>query len=178
MNKTMNKTVYLTLLSAGLMLSGCGEFSNNRVAAPDPAAEPVSAEAAPVGEGTTAGPATSRLLKVARSQLGTPYRYGGNSPGKGFDCSGFTSWVYRQVGVKLPRTAAAQYRHSQRVKKAELKRGDLLFFRIDGRSVSHVAIYAGDGRFIHAPSSGKKVSFARLDNPYWTRVWVGGGRVI
>lgn len=175
----MNKTVYLILLSASLMLlSACGEFNHQRQrTAASPAPVPGKAVVAKAPQGTT-GAERQKVMKVARDLLGTPYRYGGTTPRKGFDCSGFTSWVFRQVGVQLPRTAAAQYQRSHRIRRAELKVGDLLFFKIDGRKISHVAIYAGDDRFIHAPSSGKKVSFGTLDNPYWIKHWVGSGRYL
>lgn len=114
----------------------------------------------------TAGGDRERLLAVARRQLGTPYRYGGSAPG-GFDCSGLVQFAHRQVGIAVPRTARAQWRRARVPNRRHLLPGDLLFFEIGPRKRRHVAIYEGHGRFIHAPSSGKTVSRASLDNPFW-----------
>ncbi|HEB67335.1 MAG TPA: NlpC/P60 family protein [Gammaproteobacteria bacterium] len=119
-----------------------------------------------------------RLLAIAMEMLGTPYRYGGRSPREGFDCSGLVQYTHRQAGIDVPRTARAQYNASKPVSRRRLRPGDLVFFRIDGRRISHVGIYLGDGRFIHAPSSGRKVTTARLDDPYWRRHYSGAGRFV
>lgn len=119
----------------------------------------------------------NQVLAVTHTLLGTPYRYGGASP-SGFDCSGLVQYVYREAGMAVPRTAAEQLRHAHRVQLSELRPGDLVFFRLSGRKISHVGIYVGGGRFIHAPSSGKPVSYARLENPYWTKRLVAAGRFI
>jgi len=119
-----------------------------------------------------------RLLATALDLLGTPYRYGGRSPREGFDCSGFVQYIHRQAGIAVPRTTRAQYNASRPVSRRRLQPGDLVFFRIDGRRISHVGIYLGEGRFIHAPSSGKRVSTARLDDPYWRRHYSGAGRFV
>ena len=100
--------------------------------------------------------------------VGKPYKYGGASPA-GFDCSGLVHYSYRQAGLSVPRSTAEQRRLSQRIKQAELKPGDLLFFDERGKKHSHVGIYVGDGRFVHAPSSGKSVRNDTLDNPYWRK---------
>jgi len=110
--------------------------------------------------------------------MGTPYRYGGSDPREGFDCSGLVQYTHRQAGIAVPRTARAQYNASRPVSRRQLRPGDLVFFRIDGRRISHVGIYLGDGRFIHAPSSGQKVTTARLDDPYWRRHYSGAGRFV
>lgn len=115
------------------------------------------------------------VVAVASSLLGTPYHYGGSSP-RGFDCSGLVYYTYRQVGVPVPRTAQAQQRHATPVSLNGIRPGDLLFFKHGYRRVSHVGIYTGRGQFIHAPSSGKRVSYASLDNPYWQRRLVAAGR--
>jgi cell wall-associated NlpC family hydrolase len=112
---------------------------------------------------------------VASEMVGTPYRLGGETP-RGFDCSGLVHYAYGQAGVSVPRLTREQYKGSRRVSLDQLQPGDLVFFRIRGGRLSHVGIYAGDGRFIHAPSRGKRVRYARLDNPYWRKRWVGAGR--
>lgn len=156
----------LMLLSLGLMalLSGCGSA---------PVRAPHSTP--PVASAGAAAPA-DRAVHAAYSQLGTPYRYGGSSP-DGFDCSGLVQYAYGRAGVAVPRTTGQQLRHARPVPLSELRPGDLLFFRLSWRKVSHVGIYAGDGRFIHAPSSGKHVSEASLDNPYWRERVTAAGRV-
>ena len=114
-------------------------------------------------------------LDIAAGMLGTPYRYGGASP-RGFDCSGLVYFAYRKAGIPVPRTTGAQLHYAHPVHPSRLRPGDLLFFRLTSRTVSHVGIYAGDGRFIHAPSRGKRVSYASLDNPYWQQRIVAAGR--
>jgi len=119
---------------------------------------------------------SSEAVVQAVAQLGTPYRWGGESAQRGFDCSGLTQHAYQAADLALPRTSYQQYRATRRIARDELRPGDLVFFRLNGRRVDHVGIYVGGERFIHAPSKGKTVSFARLDNGYWARRYMGGGR--
>jgi cell wall-associated NlpC family hydrolase len=107
------------------------------------------------------------------SQIGRPYRYGGNSR-SGFDCSGLVQYSHEQAGITVPRTTGGQWRHGRPVSQSGLRPGDLVFFSIGPGKARHVGIYEGGGVFIHAPSSGKKVSRASLDNPYWRDRLVGG----
>jgi len=109
----------------------------------------------------------AKIFSIAQNFLGVPYRYGGVDP-SGFDCSGLVQFSHRHVGVNVPRTTAEQYKAVHPVTRSELKPGDLIFFRIQ-RRVSHVGIYAGQGKFIHAPSSGKHVKFSDLNGPYWQK---------
>ena len=118
---------------------------------------------------------STAIVSMARSELGVPYVYGGRTP-KGFDCSGLVYYVYRHAGLNVPRTANAQFYASHPVKLADIEPGDLVFFEIDGDAQMHVGIYAGNGVFIHAPETGEKVSYARLDNPYWKARFAGAGR--
>jgi cell wall-associated NlpC family hydrolase len=119
---------------------------------------------------STASPKGSadRAAASAQKMVGKPYKYGGASP-SGFDCSGLILFSYRQAGVSLPHNTEQQRRVAQRVKLAELKRGDLLFFDQEGKKHSHVGIYLGERRFVHAPSSGKHVRNDSLDSPYWKK---------
>ena len=119
----------------------------------------------------------SLVINMARTQLGVDYKYGGKSPDEGFDCSGLVYYSFRQAGVSLPRTAMGQYRYTRPVKKSHLRRGDLVFFRIYRSRISHVGIYLGNKRFIHAPSTGKSVSIASLDTPYWRKRFIRAGRI-
>jgi cell wall-associated NlpC family hydrolase len=114
------------------------------------------------------------VLNEALEMLVTPYRYGGHNP-HGFDCSGLVYYSHQQAGIRVPRTAEEQRLRARPVALDTLRPGDLLFFRLAGRKVNHVGIYAGDGRFVHAPSSGKSVSMASLNNPYWERHLIGAG---
>jgi murein DD-endopeptidase len=114
-------------------------------------------------------------LDVAVLQLGTPYRYGGSTP-HGFDCSGLVYYAYRRAGLRVPRSTLAQYRHAQPVTLRHLQPGDLLFFKRRFHSISHVGIYAGNGRFLHAPSKGRVVSYDSLKDPYWRKRLVAAGR--
>lgn len=121
--------------------------------------------------------AATEAIIQAMSQLGTAYQWGGASVGKGFDCSGLTSYVYQQADINLPRTARDQYAFTARVGKSQLKPGDLLFFKIRSRKIDHVGIYIGNDRFIHAPRKGEHVQYAKLNDAYWRRHFAGAGRV-
>ena len=116
------------------------------------------------------------IAALADSQLGAKYKYGGNSP-KGFDCSGLVYYTHSRVGISVPRTAHEQAQRATPVAYKSLRKGDLLFFRIYGKRITHVGIYAGNNRFIHAPSSGKRVSYASIDDRYWRRRLVKTGRL-
>ena len=114
------------------------------------------------------------LVQTASGFLGVPYRWGGTDREDGFDCSGLTMVCYRLNGLDLPRVSRSQFRKGRPVAKADLKPGDLVFFATHGgRRVSHVGIYIGQGKFIHAPRTGKTVRVARLSNPYFERTFVG-----
>ena len=111
--------------------------------------------------------ARHQVVSLAGQLIGTPYRYGGNSR-RGFDCSGLVQYTHRNAGVNVPRTTASQWSQARVPERENLLPGDLLFFTIGIRKARHVGIYESDGVFIHAPSSGKHVSRASLDNPYWS----------
>jgi cell wall-associated NlpC family hydrolase len=115
----------------------------------------------------------ARVVGFARHLLGVRYSYGGSSPAGGFDCSGFTRFVYAHFGIDLPHYSGAQFGLGRSVSRAALKPGDLVFF--DG--LGHVGIYVGDGRFIHAPHSGTSVSIDPLAGWYGAR-YDGARRVI
>jgi cell wall-associated NlpC family hydrolase len=119
--------------------------------------------------------AGERVVGIAQGFIGTPYRYGGDNP-RGFDCSGLVFYSFERMGVKVPRTAADQRKAAELVKRSSLEPGDLVFFRSSKGRVDHVGIYAGDGRFIHAPNSGSVVSYAYLDDPYYRSHYVSAGR--
>lgn len=123
--------------------------------------------------------AANAVLMRALSLVGTPYTYGGNTPDSGFDCSGLVNYVYRDMlDLRLPRTsrdlAAVQ---GPRIAPERLTAADLVFFGSGGR-VTHVGIYVGEGRFVHAPSTGGTVRLDRLDGPYWRDHYSGAKRVL
>ncbi len=125
-----------------------------------------------------ANPARYRVVATAKKQIRKKYRWGGSTPRTGFDCSGLTLYAFKSANIHLPRTAAAQYKHTKRVSLSKLQAGDLIFFhtRRTRARVNHVGIYLGNGKFIHAPRKGKRVSIAKLSK-YWRRKAVGAGRV-
>ncbi len=116
------------------------------------------------------------IARAAESELGAPYRYGGTGP-DAFDCSGLVYFVHRRMGLEVPRTAAQQFAAATPVKQKDLRPGDLVFFRLAGRKVSHVGIYTGDDRFVHAPQSGGEVRVASLEEEYFRRRYAGAGRL-
>jgi cell wall-associated NlpC family hydrolase len=115
------------------------------------------------------------VSKVALSAVGVPYRIGGSTPEKGFDCSGLVFWAYARNGVKVPRTAAEQSGLGSSVRRAELKPGDILVFKI--KSGLHTAVYVGENRFVHSPSSGKKVRVDNISGNYWKTRLLAARRV-
>lgn len=123
------------------------------------------------------GPDTGRaVVERARAYAGASYRPGGAGP-DGFDCSGFVQYLYGGIGIALPRTAATQFEVGRAVDASRLAPGDLVFFRTEGRRVSHVGVAVGDGTFIHAPNARSRVRVDRLDLPYWQQRYAGARRI-
>ncbi len=146
---------------------------------PEPVAKTAVTKKGPENSSSIAGPVKSSgliALDTARKMLGVSYRYGGADQ-RGFDCSGLVQFSFSHAGVKVPRTSQDIFRISQLVSPKDMQPGDLVFFSISANKVSHVGIYADHRRFIHSPSSGKGVSYASLDNPYWQERLVGVGRL-
>lgn len=118
-----------------------------------------------------------QIVALAKKNLGIPYKWGGTSPSSGFDCSGFVYYVLNTLGIKASRTLSSMYTQGTEVSKSELKPGDVVFFKNTYKSgLSHVGIYVGDGKFIHAPHSGKVVSYADLYSDYYTSHYYGAVR--
>lgn len=150
----MRHSLLFPLFCGGLLLAGC-------------ASEPVATR-----RGTALGTDAS---SVAAAMVGKPYRYGGHDP-KGFDCSGLVYYSYRQAGLTVPRTTPALRQRTQKVSAERLARGDLVFFNQEGKFSSHVGIYLGEGRFVHAPSRGKNVRVDRVSDAYWQKHFVDARR--
>jgi cell wall-associated NlpC family hydrolase len=142
--------IALALAGAALLLQGCGT----------------------TGDRALSGP-RSELVTAALSQVGTPYRLGGNSPREGLDCSGLTAYAHRAAGLKIPRMAADQRRTAKPIGERPGP-GDLVFFRIPPGG-EHVGLMVDGERFVHASTSRQRVQLARLDSPYWRRHYVGAG---
>jgi hypothetical protein len=126
------------------------------------------------------GAPPSRVVDLARSQIGRPYVWGGASPATSFDCSGLVQWAYRQVGVSLPRTAQQQYDATARLRPDQLRPGDLVFFANTYPShewVTHVGLYVGNGRMVNAPTRGDVIREMDVFTGFWGAHYTGGGRV-
>jgi NlpC/P60 family/S-layer homology domain len=118
-----------------------------------------------------------KLIPVAKKYLGVPYKWGGTTV-SGFDCSGYITTVYKEIGIALPRTSSSMYNTGSSVSKKDLRVGDLVFFNTYGSGVSHVGIYIGENEFIHA-SSNKGVTISNVNDPYyWAGRYVGAKRVL
>ncbi|HEX7663335.1 MAG TPA: C40 family peptidase [Polyangiaceae bacterium] len=153
------------LALAALLISGCGSAPHR--------SQP------PLLPGSTRANAANAVLFRAMGLVGTPYVYGGNTPQGGFDCSGLVGYVFHDAaGVALPRTSSEMGDlRARKLDRSELQEGDLVFFA-DGRRVSHVGIYVGGSRFVHAPNKGGTVRLDRLDASWWNEHFVYGKRVL
>lgn len=143
----------------------------NRLLAPGASGDIAGAPAAEQGR-------IKSVMQRALALLGTPYRWGGSEPDKGFDCSGLVGYVFRNaLGIELPRVSREMAKTGELVTdKAKLAAGDLVFFGRRGR-VDHVGIYVGEGQFVHAPSRGKDVQVSSLDTGYWSGKFMQARRV-
>lgn len=118
------------------------------------------------------------LMLQAMSLMGIAYRFGGNNPNQGFDCSGFIRYIFQKsVGISLPRTASEQARAGRPVSRTDIQPGDVLFFNTRGFDYSHNALYLGNGKFIHAPRTGKNIEIANLSSSYWSSRFNGARRM-
>jgi len=153
-----------------LLLAACSTQQARRASAPPPRYLP------PIARGIAR---PNDILFRAIGLVGTPYRWGGNTPESGFDCSGLIDYVFREVaGVSLPRVVQEIYAvNLADVPRDRLAGGDLVFFHTFGDGPSHIGIYVGQDRFVHAPNEGGTVRLDLLTNPYWTKHFVGGRRV-
>lgn len=164
----------LVFATAVLMAACGGKQVRSPASSPQPAQQrhwPVVAPANPAA----ANSVTIRAIGL----VGTPYRYGGNTPEGGFDCSGLVNYVYSDMlDMRLPRTTRDLFAwQGPRIAPEKLAAGDLVFFGSRG-GVTHVGIYVGEGRFVHAPSSGGTVRLDHLDGHYWRDHYTGSRRIL
>lgn len=149
----------IAIIVFSLIVSGCGsspKYNNNK-----------------------ASVTKQTVITTAKSMLGVKYRYGGTSPNRGFDCSGLVQYSHRSAGINIPRTTSQQYRAAIRISRRYLKAGDLVFFKTTpSRGISHVGIYLGNNKFIHAPSSGKRVKISSMNDKYWKKRFRSAGRIL
>jgi murein DD-endopeptidase len=156
----LNKKLFLVILACSLSIifSACASTQPARL---------VEGDSPAAGE---------KAAATARSMIGRPYRFKGESP-EGFDCSGLVRYSYLTAGMELPHGTSALFKISSPVRFDDIRKGDLLFFTQRGRKYSHVGISIGGDRFVHAPSSGKRVREDNLDNPYWKKHFLGARRL-
>lgn len=162
-----------------LLLSACAGNPHKREATFKPSRSSL-ANLPPLAPSAASTGAANDVLFRAIALVGTPYRWGGNTPAGGFDCSGLVDYIYRTAtGRKLPRTshemAAMQGRNVRHM--TQLASGDLVFFTVNG-GISHVGVYVGKGRFVHAPNSGGTVRLDDIDGNYWRDHFAYGKRVL
>lgn len=172
-------TRWLSLGAALLLLGACAsspQRSGNTTRDSHSALAGLPARAPSAASASAANDVLFRAIAL----VGTPYRWGGNTPASGFDCSGLVDYIYREaLGRKLPRTShdmAAMDGHNVR-RMTQLASADLVFFT-SGGSISHVGVYVGKGRFVHAPNSGGTVRLDNIDGPYWREHFAYGKRVL
>lgn len=163
MNRSTALTLYLAGLAASLTLQGC--------AVPQPFVPSTPVRPAVVPSASVGNEVAIRAISL----LGSPYEWGGSGPTT-FDCSGLVRFIHDQLGIFVPRTAAEQYSVATPVNIHDLEPGDLLFFRIKG-TISHVAIYTGEGRFVHAPQTGRPVELRMMDDEFYRERLAGAGRL-
>jgi len=169
------KTAHYALLLIASLAAGCGGGDAVRRDAPSRAV--VATREWPVVTPDDPARANAVLMR-AIGLVGTPYRWGGNTPESGFDCSGLVNYVFRDMAnVALPRTSRDLAAQGPRIQPERLAAADLVFFA-NGGTVTHVGIYVGEGRFVHAPSTGGTVRLDHLDGPYWVSHYAGARRVL
>lgn len=160
------------LLLASLLVCACGQ--KNNTAGSDVASLSISPNRSLLPENNPAD--SNRLVKKAKSAIGTPYVSGGTQPG-GFDCSGLVKWAYNSVGVDVPRTAREQAAVGEKVRHVEdMRAGDIVAFRHPKRGY-HTGIYVGDGKFVHSPRKRSTVRINSLSDPYFSKTLLGARRV-
>ena len=153
----------LRILAFALLLTACASVDSGRTA----------------NYKSTPAAVRPALIDYAHSLIGVPYKQGGISPNTGFDCSGFVMHVYgKKAGIHLPHNAKSISEYGSRIKRADLRPGDLVFYNTLGNDFSHVGVYIGGDKFIHSPSSGKKVGVVNMQMLYWKQRFNGARRLL
>lgn len=189
-----SRSICILVLVSSLFLSGCSTLSSSTAQLDDAYADnrdhadelhelitslDIQWSNGNPGLQGNALPAAERFVSTALSHVGTQYKFGGTSPESGFDCSGLVWFAARKsLGLEMPRSSAEQARFGQSVKRSELRKGDLVFFNTRGRRYSHVGIYIGNDRFVHAPRKGAAVRVESLSSRYWTKRYNGARRFV
>ena len=167
LNKTARNTVMVAMIATAL------------VSTPPASAESEQEHSTVLEKISSFTDRAAQIAIEALSLVGIRYRYGGNSPEQGLDCSGLVRYVFREAGgTDLPRTSNEMSRRGQPVDKQDLQPGDLVFFNTLNRAFSHVGIYLGNNEFVHAPSAGRKVRVENMDMSYWRTRFNGARRVL
>lgn len=168
----MNKDILVPIVySCGLLLlSACSHTREQTITQPrikEIAKQNLDNEHLKIGQ---------QIANLAKLQVGNPYRYGGATP-NGFDCSGLVYYTHGKLGIRTPRTSRQLYSIARPIKLSQLESGDVVFFKLNNKKISHVGIYIGKGQFVHAPNTGRKVSTNQLSDPFWNTRIIGGGRL-
>lgn len=158
------------LALAALLIAGCASAPQQ----PAPPADGVT-DSWPDTPVDMLDPVRAQVVFTALQMVGVPYRWGGQGP-EGFDCSGLVLYSYNNAGLTMPRTSREQFRATAPIRLNEITPGDLVFFNTS-EDASHVGIYVGEGRFVHAPASNRAVRLERLDNSYYRQRFLRGGRL-
>lgn len=149
--KILPRVAVTALISVALMMGGCAGLNERGLSGK-----------------------RAEVVSAALAQVGTPYHYGGNQPGRGLDCSGLTHYAHQTVGVQIPRMSLDQLRGAKPVRPNALRPGDMVFFQTSP-GVHHVGLMVDADRFVHASTSKQKVGLTRLRSPYWTARYLGAG---
>ncbi|MFC4482593.1 Murein DD-endopeptidase MepH precursor [compost metagenome] len=166
-----SRTAALAVSAAALLLAAC--------AGGPPARQGASVPRAPGKPMIDPSAGLEEISIQAMSLVGTPYRYGGNTPDSGFDCSGLVRYVVqRAANVSLPRTTEQMGQRGSSLDRSQVASGDLVFFNTTGRANSHVGIYVGQNRFVHAPATGGTVRLEDMGKSYWASRYNGARRVV
>lgn len=171
----------ITAAACAATMAACAARSDVATG-PSPAPFPGAPSWAPApvaSHATTAVSSSARtVITTALAQRGVPYVYGGDTPQRGFDCSGFVRYVFAQSAVDVPRTAAEQFRVGKSIRKRDLRAGDLVFFTTIAPGASHVGLVVGPDEFVHAPATNGVVRVEPLSSSYWSARFVGARRVL
>ncbi len=147
------------------------------LAIPASYADPSRRYATSFYENASSSTISQQIVRHTKNQIGIPYRYGGTSPSRGFDCSGLVHYTHKLAGLTVPRNSVALLRTVKPIAIEHLQPGDLVFFLISKNQVTHVGIYIDNGKFVHAPKPGKRVKTENLNSRYWKNRIVSVGRL-